>query len=88
MEILFKRGTAEQHQNYIGRCGELTINQTDHTLHVHDGVTIGGWQLSNQISMALLINNHLANSEIAPIINAQDTELTIEGEYLYCVCLY
>lgn len=41
-QIRLRRGTAAQHATFTGAAGEVTINTTDNTLRVHDGVTPGG----------------------------------------------
>ena len=40
--VQIRRGTAAEHTTFTGIEGELTINTTDNTLVVHDGVTVGG----------------------------------------------
>lgn len=40
--LQLRRGTAAQHANFTGAAGELSVNTTTNTLHVHDGVTVGG----------------------------------------------
>jgi hypothetical protein len=37
-----KTGTREQNLAYTGKPGELTVDVTNNTLRVHDGVTAGG----------------------------------------------
>lgn len=38
----FRRGTAEQHQHFIGAPGEVTVDTDHSSLRVHDGVLAGG----------------------------------------------
>lgn len=45
MGILFKRGTKEQNDNYVGKEGEITIDVTGNTIRIHNGVTPGGFFL-------------------------------------------
>lgn len=42
MKRRFRRLAHTDHTNYIGLNGSLSINTTEKTLHVHDGVTQGG----------------------------------------------
>ena len=41
-QIQFRRGTADEHKNFTGAEGEITVDLTNKTLRVHDGVTPGG----------------------------------------------
>lgn len=40
--IQLRRGTAPEHENFIGKVGEVTMDTTNKTLRVHDGEIIGG----------------------------------------------
>jgi hypothetical protein len=40
--VQFKRGNANVSSTYTGADGEITVNTTDYSLNVHDGVTPGG----------------------------------------------
>ena len=42
MTILFKRGTTEQNDQYVGHFGEITVDTTLKTFRLHDGQTPGG----------------------------------------------
>ena len=41
-EILFRRGTAQQNDAFVGKQGEVTMDTTNNILRVHDGITLGG----------------------------------------------
>ena len=41
-QVQRRRGTATQHTSFTGAEGELSVNTTNKTVHVHDGVTTGG----------------------------------------------
>lgn len=41
-QVKIRRGTAAQHETFIGAEGEITMDTTNNTLRVHDGVTPGG----------------------------------------------
>lgn len=47
-QIQFRRGTATEHENFIGAMGEITVDTTNKTLRVHDGETAGGVPLAKQ----------------------------------------
>lgn len=41
-----RRGSADEHTNFIGAVGEVTVDTTNQTLRVHDGQTPGGTMLA------------------------------------------
>lgn len=50
-QIQFRRGTADEHKNFTGAEGEITVDTTNKTLRVHDGVTAGGTMLARQSAL-------------------------------------
>jgi hypothetical protein len=42
IQLQVRRGTATQHTTFTGASGELTLDTTNNSLHVHDGSTAGG----------------------------------------------
>lgn len=50
-QIQFRRGTATEHENFIGAMGEITVDTTNKTLRVHDGETAGGTALARQSTL-------------------------------------
>lgn len=57
-QVQFRRGTAAQHNSFVGAPGEITVDTTNNNLRVHDGVTPGGHPLTLQS----LFNAHLAET--------------------------
>ena len=45
-QVQFRRGTTSQHNSFTGATGEISVNTTTETLHVHDGSTAGGFPLA------------------------------------------
>ena len=45
------RGTDAQVAGYTGMDGELVYNMTNHSLHINDGVTAGGFEFKNAEAM-------------------------------------
>ena len=41
-QIQIRRGTEQEHANFTGAIGEVTMDTTNNTLRVHDGETVGG----------------------------------------------
>lgn len=44
--IQLRRGTATEHSTFTGAVGEVTVDTTNKTLRVHDGVTVGGFPVA------------------------------------------
>lgn len=42
-QVQFRRGTAAQTAAFTGAVGEVTVNTDTHQVHVHDGLTPGGF---------------------------------------------
>jgi len=56
-----RRGTATEHSSFTGLEGELSVNTTNESVHVHDGSTAGGFELaradaSNIVATSIDIN--------------------------------
>lgn len=45
--LQLRRGTATQHQNFVGLMGEITMDTDNKTLRLHDGQTPGGFIIGN-----------------------------------------
>ena len=60
--VRYRRGTASQHESFTGASSELTVNTTNKSLHVHDGVTTGGVELAR---------SDLANINVGVLTNVQ-----------------
>ena len=45
-QLQLRRGTATEHDTFIGANGEVTVDTTNKTLRVHDGSTVGGTRLA------------------------------------------
>ena len=83
-QVQRRRGTATQHTSFTGAEGEISVNTTNKSVHVHDGVTAGGVEaaradLSN-VSDANL-NNALSGNTLASltITSADINGGTIDG---------
>jgi hypothetical protein len=46
--VQFRRGTSSNNSTFVGFDGEITIDTTDWTLRIHDGVTPGGHRVAVQ----------------------------------------
>ncbi len=47
-QVQIRRGSATAHTNFTGAIGEITMDTTNKTLRVHDGITPGGTILAKQ----------------------------------------
>jgi hypothetical protein len=47
-QVQFRRGTATQNNNFTGAEGELSVNLSNYSLRLHDGVTSGGYEIARQ----------------------------------------
>jgi hypothetical protein len=43
-QVQRRRGTATQHTSFTGADGEISVNTTNKSIHVHDGVTTSGFE--------------------------------------------
>jgi hypothetical protein len=69
--VTFKKGTTAQNNLYKGQNGELTIDTTLKTLRIHDGTTIGGFEvaLANLSNTAPITNIDLNGNDITGVNN-------------------
>ena len=73
-----RRGTAAEHGSFTGLAGELTVNTTRNSVHVHDASTAGGHELAKATLANLgttAINAHL----LVDTDNAYDLGSASEG---------
>lgn len=71
-QIQIRRGTATQHSNFTGAIGEVTMDTTNNTLRVHDGVTPGG----NEI---MSVNKFYSNIKNVITKISKDIELELNN---------
>lgn len=45
-QVQFRRGTATQNNNFTGANGELSVNLSNYSFRLHDGVTAGGYEMA------------------------------------------
>ena len=55
--VQWKRGNTTVNSTYVGAQGEITVDTTDWSLYVHDGVTAGGYKISNDTDSNVNIGN-------------------------------
>ena len=47
-QVQFRRGTSAQNNNFTGAEGELSVNLSNKSLRLHDGVTAGGFEIARK----------------------------------------
>lgn len=56
-QIQIRRGTKNQHASFTGAIGEVTMDTTNNTLRVHDGVTVGGNEMLSRNGFFSYVTN-------------------------------
>lgn len=69
IEVKFRRGTSVQHSSFTGANGEITVDTTNKTLRVHDGVTVGGVKLAKLSDLGASANLQSIPSNLVPSSN-------------------
>ena len=89
-QLQLRRGSAADHNSFTGASGEVTVNTTNKSLHVHDGATSGGVELARKDlaniapSAAVSVNSqritNLANpTDATDAANKQYVDGVIQG---------
>jgi len=68
IQVKFRRGSAVQHGSFTGANGEITVDTTNKTLRVHDGVTVGGTRIA-KFSEIAVANLQSVTTHILPSAN-------------------
>ena len=85
-QLQLRKGTATEHDTFTGANGEVTVDTTNKTLRVHDGVTVGGTILATvtgglvpvsqlpdattSTKGAVILNNTLASTSTTQALTA------------------
>ena len=72
-QVQFRRGTTAQNNTFTGAAGEISVNTSNNTIRVHDGVTAGGFEIPN---------GSFGTANIANFINVTDDTTTNATRYL------
>jgi len=60
IQLQVRRGTATQHTTFTGASGELTLDTTNNSLHIHDGSTAGGHETARANLTNVILGSSLA----------------------------
>ena len=69
IQVQFRRGTSAQHSSFTGANGEITVDTTNKTLRVHDGVTAGGVKVAKYSDISAVANLQSIPSSLIPSAN-------------------
>ena len=69
IQVQFRRGTSAQHSSFTGANGEVTVDTTNQTLRVHDGVTAGGVKIAKYSDLGAAANLQSISSNLIPSAN-------------------
>jgi len=61
-QVQYRRGTASQNATFTGALGEITVDTTNGTLRVHDGISAGGSNIATVAYVTSQISSLSANS--------------------------
>jgi hypothetical protein len=74
-----RRGTASNHSSFTGLDGEITVNTTNKSVHVHDGTTAGGFELLREdLSNLTDITTTVTFSDNTELRFGDDDDITIK----------
>ena len=57
-QVQYRRGTGTQNNAFVGALGEITVDTTNWTLRVHDGITAGG---AGNLATVAYVNSQIAS---------------------------
>jgi hypothetical protein len=66
-QVQFRRGTTAQNNNFTGASGEISINTSNNTIRVHDGSTVGGFELAKTGNLSSLASS--TSAQLASLIS-------------------
>ena len=76
-QVKRRRGTTAQNDAFTGAEGEIVVDTQKHTLRVHDGVTLGGFEIARQADL---------NDVNSQLTSKANTDLSnVPGNYDYIV---
>ena len=76
--LKLRRGTDTQHTTFTGAEGEVTVNTTNDSLHVHDGTTAGGRELA-RADLSNLPAGTIDNADINSSAAIANSKLATSG---------
>ena len=65
LQLQLRRGTTTEHSSFTGAVGEVTVDTSKNTLVVHDGVTTGGFPLTNSGDVVDNLTTNVSNKPLS-----------------------
>ena len=69
-QLQFRRGTTAQNNAFTGAAGEISVDETIDTIRLHDGITAGGHEITQNAASQTLTNKTLTSPVISTISNS------------------
>ena len=83
--VQFRRGTDAEHQVFTGAPGEITVNTSNNTIHVHDGVTPAGVAAAredlNNVTAGIITGTLAVGGGRTSGISTNETDYTHEWDF-------
>lgn len=75
-QVQFRRGTYAENELFVGAEGEITVDTDSNSLRVHDGVTVGGFEVTGNVHFT---GNEMAlgESDLSIIVNKDTSAETL-----------
>jgi hypothetical protein len=78
-QVQYRRGTATQNNAFTGALAEITVDTTNLTLRVHDGITAGGYSLVGLAASQTLTNKIYQGTSVSVTGNVTGGNLITGG---------
>lgn len=66
-QVQFRRGTTTQNNAFTGASGEIVVNTSNNTIRVHDGSTLGGFELARSGNITNITTS--TSAQLAAVIS-------------------
>ena len=76
-QIQYRRGTGVQNDAFTGALGEVTVDTTNKTIRVHDGVAVGGSNIATVAYVSAQLSSLSANK-----INQNASNVTVTASFV------
>ena len=70
--VQLRRGTSGEHGSFTGAAGEITVNTSNNSVHIHDGSTAGGTEAATKSALDAKTLDNLIDAD-------SDTHVKVEA---------
>lgn len=81
-QVKRRRGTTAQNDAFTGAEGEIVVDTQKHTLRVHDGVTLGGFEIARQTDLNDKAATSYVDSQLALKANTDLSNVPDNYDYV------